>query len=305
MSTAKLRKWVKSVPVAVLLVGSLALAGCPADAPVTPDGELSGSINIIGSNTVVPITTLWAEEFMKMHPRVSIAVSGPGSGVGIAALINGTADISQSSRKMRPKEIDQARANGISPHRIVVALDALAVVVHPDNPVSELTKAQLSDIYTNKITNWKEVGGNDAPIVVISRDTASGTHVYFKEYVVQMKGLPTEDESLEYGPEVLFLPSTKGGVDEVARNPNAIFYSGLGYVTDGVKPIGIKKTDEDLAVRPSAATALDGTYPISRSLFFYTDGAPTGIIKAFIDYGLTPEGQEKVAEIGFVPLPAK
>lgn len=303
--TAKLRKWVKSVPVAVLLVGSLALAGCPADAPVAPDGELSGSMTIIGSNTVVPIITLMAEEFMEMHPQVTMAVSGPGSGVGIAAMIDGLADISMSSREMRPREIEQARANGINPHEIAVALDALAVVVHPDNPVSELTMAQISDIFTNTITNWKEVGGNDAPIVVLSRDTASGTHVYFKEAVVQMEDLPTEDETLEFGPDVLFLPSTKMGVDETARNPNAIFYPGLGYVTDDVKTIGVKMTDQDTAVWPSVATALDGTYPISRSLFLYTDGEPTGIIEAFIDYALSPEGQENVAEVGFVPLPEK
>lgn len=120
-----------------------------------------------------------------------------------------------------------------------------------------------------------------------------------------MEDLPTEDETLEFGPDVLFLPSTKMGVDETARNPNAIFYPGLGYVTDDVKTIGVKMTDQDTAVWPSVATALDGTYPISRSLFLYTDGEPTGIIKAFIDYALSPEGQKNVAEVGFVPLPEK
>jgi len=245
---------------------------------------------------------VWAEEFMKTHD-VSIAVSGPGSGVGIAALIDGTTDICQASRKMKSSEIEQAEANGVEPYEIQVATDALSVVVHPSNPVSVLTIAQLSAIYTNQITNWSEVGGNDAPIVVLSRDTNSGTHVFFKEHVVQMAGLPTEDKSLEYGSQVLFLPSTEEGVSEVARNANAIFYAGLGYVTSAVKAIAIKRTAEDPAVLPSVATALDGTYPISRPLLYYTDGEPEGMVKEFIDYCLSEEGQAKVIEVGYVPLP--
>jgi phosphate transport system substrate-binding protein len=265
-------------------------------------GHGGSSIKIIGSNTVTPLSSVWAEEFMKTHPDVRIAVSGPGSGVGIAALINGTTDICQASRTIKQSEIDQAEANGVDPYEIQVASDGLSVVVHPSNPVSELTIAQLSAIYTNQITNWEEVGGNDAPIVVLSRDTNSGTHVFFKEHVVQMLGLPTEDKSLEYGSGVLFLPSTQEGVDEVAQNPNAIFYPGLGYVTEEVKPMAIKRTASDPGVLPSAETVLDGTYPISRPLLYYTDGEPTGVIKDFIDYCLSSEGQEKVSEVGYVPL---
>lgn len=276
-----------------LLATSVALTGCGTEAT---------SIKIIGSNTVTPLTSVWAEEFMKTHPEVRIAVSGPGSGVGIAALIDGTTDIAQASRKMKAKEIDQAKANGVDPREIQVATDALSVVVHPDNPISELTIAQLSAIYTNQITNWKDVGGDDAPIVALSRDTNSGTHVFFKEHVVQMKGLPTEDRSLEYGSKVLLLASTKEGVSEVARNPKAIFYPGLGYVTDKVKPLGIKRTTDDAAVLPSVETALDGTYPVARPLLYYTDGEPDGTIKEFIDYCLSVEGQQKVTEVGYVPL---
>ena len=260
------------------------------------------SINIIGSNTVTPLSSVWAEEFMEAYPDVSIAVSGPGSGVGIAALINGTTDICQASRMIKQSEIDQAEANGVEPYEIPVATDALSVVVHPSNPVSELTVAQLSAIYTGEITNWNEVGGNDVEIVAIARDTNSGTHVFFKEQVVQMKGLPTEDKSLEYGGDVLLLPSTKEGVSQVAGNPNAIFYPGLGYVTEEVKPLAIKQTADSTGVLPSVQTALDGTYPIARPLLFYTDGEPTGVIKDFIDYCLSSEGQEKVLEVGYVPL---
>ena len=239
---------------------------------------------------------------MGVHPKVSIAVSGPGSGAGIAALINGTTDICQASRTIKQKEIDQAKANDIETYEIQVATDALSVVVNPANPVSELTIVQLSAIYTGKITNWKEVGGSDATIVVISRDTNSGTHVFFKEHVVQMKGLASEDKNLEYGPKVLFLPSTEEGVSETARNPNAIFYPGLGYVTDEVKPLAIKKTADDAGVLPSVATALDGTYPVARPLLYYTNGTPDGVIKTFIEYCLSAEGQAEVTEVGYVPL---
>lgn len=277
-------------------------AGCGQKAPEPPSSEISGSFKVIGSNTVTPLTTVWAEEFMKMNSKVNIAVSGPGSGVGIAALINGTTDIAQASRKMKAKEYDQAKENGVNPYEIQVATDALSVVVHPSNPISELTIAQISAIYTNEITNWKELGGSDKPIVAIARDTNSGTHVFFKEHVVQMQGLDTENKELEYGQKVLFLPSTEGGITEVAKNPNAIFYPGLGYLTDKIKPVAIKKTADDAAVLPSVETVLGGTYPVARPLLYYTNGEPAGVIKAFIDYCLSPDGQAKVAEAGYVPL---
>jgi phosphate transport system substrate-binding protein len=291
MGIKKARGWLL-LPLAVLLVTSVVLTGCAGGT----------SISIIGSNTVTPLSSVWAEEFMDASPEVSIAVSGPGSGVGIANLIDGTTDICQASREIKSSEIDQAHKKGVDPYEIQVATDALSVVVHPDNPISELTIGQLSAIYTNQVTNWQEVGGDDAPIVALSRDTNSGTHVFFKEHVVQMDGLATEDKSLEYGNKVLFLPSTQEGVSEVAKNTNAIFYPGLGYVTDKVKPLGIKRTSDDPAVLPSVATALDGTYPIARPLLYYTDGEPEGVIKDFIDYCLSPEGQEKVTEVGYVPL---
>lgn len=275
----------------------------PGDSTSTQ--TLSGSIKIIGSNTVTPLSSAWAEEFMKRHPQVHIAVSGPGSGAGIAALIDGTTDICQSSRLITQKEIERAREKGVNPYEIKIASDGLAVVVHPSNPISELTIAQLSGIYTGQITNWKEVGGKDAPIVALSRDTNSGTHVFFKEHVVQMEGLPTADKKLEYGPKVLFLPSTEAGIAEVSKNPNAIFYSGLGYVTKQVKVVAIRKTANDPAVLPSVETVLNNTYSISRPLLFYTNGAPAGLIKAFIDYCLSDEGQKKVTEIGYVPLQKK
>ena len=295
----------------IFLATSIVFTGCStasqtatntATSTVTATVTTSGSFKIIGSNTVTPLSAVWAEEFMAMNPSVVIAVSGPGSGAGIAALINGTTDICQASRKIKPTEIEQAQSVGINPYEIQVATDALSVIVHPSNPISELTIAQLSAIYTGNITNWNEVGGNDAEIVVLSRDTNSGTHVFFKEHVVQMAGLDTADKSLEYGSNVLLLPSTKEGVDEVEKNANAIFYPGLGYLTDKVKPLAIKSMADSTGVLPSLETALDGTYPIARPLLYYTDGEPMGTIKAYIDYCLSAEGQAKVIEVGYVPL---
>ena len=306
MYIRKSTKWF-TIPLLALMTAAMFIGGCGGDSPSTTTSangtELTGSFNIVGSNTVTPLTAVWAEEFMNINPKVNIAVSGPGSGAGIAALINGTTDICQASRAIRQKEIDQANGVGVEPYEIQVATDALSVVVHPSNPVSELTIVQLSAIYTGKITNWKEIGGNDTQIVAIARDTNSGTHVFFKEQVVQMKGLATEDKSLEYGSKILQLPSTEEGVSEVAKNPNAIFYPGLGYVNDEVKPLAIKKTADDAGVLPSVATALDGTYPIARPLLYYTKGEPTGAIKEFIDYCLSTVGQAKVTEVGYVPLP--
>ena len=307
------KKWL--IPLALVLVAVLVLAGCGTDATTTPTNtpttttptnttpSLSGSFKIIGSNTITPLSSIWAENFMKANSKVSIAVSGPGSGAGIAALIDGTTDICQASRAIKAAEITQANEKGVNPYEIQVATDALSVVVNPANPVNELTFVQLSAIYTNQIANWKELGGNDAPIVVFSRDNNSGTFAYFLEDVVQMPGLPTADKTLQYGGDVLMLPSTEQGISQVTGNANAIFYSGLGYINDSVKTIAVKKTASDTAVKPSVATALDGTYPISRPLFYYTDGAPTGVIKAYIDYCLSAEGQEEVLVAGFVPLP--
>ncbi len=190
----------------------------------------------------------------------------------------------------------------MNPYEIQVATDALSVVVNPSNPVTELTFTQLSAIYTNQITNWKELGGNDAPIVVFSRDSNSGTFAYFLEEVVQMAGMATADKTLQYGGKVLMLPSTEEGISQVASNPNAIFYSGLGYLNNTVKALGIKKTANDAAVKPSVETALNNTYPISRLLFYYTNGTPNGVIKAYIDYCLSVEGQQEVLTAGFVPL---
>ena len=288
------RRW--RLPVAWILVAVLAVPACAGG------GEPATSIQVKGSDTMVNLGSAWAEDYMAKHPEMSIAVTGGGSGTGIAALINKTADICQASREMRDKEYEQARSAGFEPKEFVVAQDALSVVVHPSNPVSELTIAQLSAIYTNRVTNWKELGGADTPIVAISRDTNSGTHVYFKEHMVQMAGLPTVDRSLEYGPDVLMVPSTKTAVDEVTANPNAIAYVGMGYVTDEVKAVAVRKDQDSPAVFPSLANVQNGTYALARPLYLYARGEPSGAAKDYIDWILGPEGQAIVQELDFIPV---
>ncbi len=254
-----------------------------------------------GSDTLVNLALAWAEEYRVVDPSVSIAVTGGGSGTGIASLINGTVDVANASRKMKDKEIEAAQENGIEPIEFTVAIDALAVVVNLENPVNKLSIDQLSDIYTGRITNWKEVGGNDATIILLSRETNSGTHVYFLEQVVR-KG-EKENEDI-FAPQTLLMPSSVGITSEVRRNVNSIGYDGFGYVDPHhEKMIAIARDDQSPYVMPSVEAGSDGSYPISRDLYMYTAGAPTDVIEEYLDWVMGPEGQKIVAELGFVPLP--
>jgi len=252
-----------------------------------------------GSDTMVNLALAWAEAYTAQHPEVRISVTGGGSGTGIAALINGTVDIANASRRMKPEEIERARANGIEPVEHVVAGDAIAVVVNPANPISALTIDQLSDIFTGQITRWNEVGGEDRPIVLLSRESNSGTYMYFLEHVVR-KG-EKGNQSL-FSPDALLMPSSEGISAEIRQNPNAIGYDGLGYVTPDQKVIAVARTAEGPYVAPSVETVNDGTYPIARLLYMYTCGQPKGVIKDYLDWILSEEGQRIVAELGFVPL---
>jgi phosphate transport system substrate-binding protein len=253
-----------------------------------------------GSDTIVNIALAWAEAYREVVPDVSIAVTGGGSGTGIASLINGTVDIANASRAMKESEIEEARANGFDPVEIVVAIDALAIILHPDNPVSQLTIDQLADIYTGRITNWKDVGGNDATIVLLSRETNSGTHVYFLEEVVRQG---SSDNSDIFAPQTILMPSSVGITSELRRNPNAIGYDGLGYVDPAHEKILAIAPDKDApAVYPSVETALAGDYPLSRNLFMYTAGEPTGLIAEYLTWILSSAGQTIVTRLGFVPL---
>lgn len=248
---------------------------------------------------MVNLALAWAEAYIGEHPELRISVTGGGSGTGIAALLNGTVDIANASREMKPEEIERAKANGIIPVEHVVARDAIAVVVNPSNPVTGLTMAQISDIYSGAITNWQQVGGENRPIVLLSRESNSGTHVYFLERVI--RSVPGRENAF-FSPETLLMPSSEGISSEIRQNPNAIGYDGLGYVTPDQKPLKVAETAAGPYVEPSIETVNAGTYPIARPLYMYTNGEPTGMIKEYLDWIVSDEGQAIVKELGFVPL---
>jgi phosphate transport system substrate-binding protein len=253
-----------------------------------------------GSDTIVNLALAWAEAYQVVNPNVSISVTGGGSGTGITALINKTVDIANASRQIKPEELAAAQAAGLNPQEFVIARDAIAVIVNPENPVSELTLEQLSKIYRGEINNWSEVGGEDRPIVRLSRETNSGTHVYFLEAVVRLGN--KEDKTI-FTANTLLLPSSEGIIAEVRDNPNAIGYDGLGYVTSEVKMVAISSLDTpDVYVLPSAATVSDNSYVISRNLYMYTQDVPTGVVKEYLDWILSPEAQQIVTDLGFVPV---
>jgi len=251
-----------------------------------------------GSDTIVNLALAWAESYQKDHPNIRISVTGGGSGTGIASLINGTVSIANASRAIKSEEIEAAKSNGIDPVETVIAKDAIAVIINPKNPVNELTLQQISDIYSGQITNWLQVGGEDRPIVKLSRETNSGTHVYFLEEVLRMG---QKDNKTLFSTDTLLLPSSEGITSEVRDNPNAIGYDGLGYVIPEVKVIGVAKISGQY-IMPSAATVNDGTYPIARDLYMYTNGDPSGEIKNYMDWILSPEAQQIVDDLGFVPI---
>ncbi len=257
------------------------------------------TVQIKGSDTMVNISQAWAEDFMKQHPGTSIAVTGGGSGNGITSLISSTCDIAEVSREMKESEIALARQKGVEPKKLVVALDGLAVVVHPSNPLSQLTIAQLADIYTGRVTNWKQVGGHDAKIVLLSREVNSGTHVYFKEHVLRHGNADAKEE---FSPQALLLPSSQAIVDEASQNPDAIGYFGMGYITKHLKVLKVAIDDKSPFYAPSIELIQNNTYPISRPLIMYTKGEPVGLTKTFVEYVLSPEGQKVVRRLDFVPI---
>jgi len=257
------------------------------------------SIQVKGSDTMVNLGQAWAEKYMEKNSTDFVAVTGGGSGTGLSSLISGTCDIAMSSRNIKEKEIALAKQKAINPNEIKVALDGLAVVVNLNNLITKLTLTQLADIFTGRISNWKELGGKDEKIVILSREVNSGTHVYFKEHVLR-KNDPNSKE--EFAPRALLLSSSQAIADEVAGNSAAIGYYGMGYISAKQKPIAVAKDETSEYEAPTIENVVNGKYPISRPLFIYTNGLPQGLVKKFVDFVLSKEGQDIVLATDFVPV---
>ena len=289
------------MPAQVVLASAL-LLGLLACGSATQPGDFAtggSSIQNKGSDTMVNLALAWAQTYGQLQPGVQVAVTGGGSGTGIAALINGTVDMANASREIKDEERQRALDSGVEPVEHVVAGDAIAIVVHPSNPVDGLTISQLSEIYSGQITNWQQVGGEDRPIVLLSRESNSGTHVFFLENVVRQG---QEGDDTLFSPDTLLMPSSEGISAEIRQNPNAIGYDGLGYVTHDQKVVAVAAQAGIEYVSPTTETARDGSYPIARLLYIYTAGQPQGAIQDYLAWIMGPEGQAIVQELGFVPL---
>jgi len=257
------------------------------------------SIQVKGSDTMVNLGQAWAEKYMEENPKEFIAVTGGGSGTGIAALINSSCEIAETSRSMKKEEIGLAQSKGVNPVEHIVALDGIAVVVNPNNPVSKLTLEQLRGIFMGTIKNWKEIGGEDKQIVILSREVNSGTHVFFKEHVLR-RGKEKGPE--EFAADALLMPSSQAIADEVANNSSAIGYYGMGYISPKQKVILVSKDEKSEYIYPSVDNVVKAVYPISRPLYIYTNGQPEGLAKKFLDFTLSKEGQDIVLKLDFVPI---
>ncbi len=296
-----MKKWM--VMLLCMMMATAVLSGCggqeePAnEAPATEtesvndntaDVDYGEMIEVRGSDTMVNLGQGWAEAFMDKHPEAMISVTGGGSGTGVAALINGTIDMAQVSRSMSEEELQQAADNGIDVHEIVGGRDGIAITVNVNNPVDTLSMSQVKAIYTGEITNWSEVDGEDMEIGLYSRDTSSGTYVFFREFVL--------DEE-DFSDDALLMPSTQAIVEGVIQDEGGIGYIGLGYLSDETKAVQISMEDGGEAFDPESSE-----YPVARPLFLYVAGEPTGVMKEYVDFILSDEGQEVVANVGFIPL---
>jgi phosphate transport system substrate-binding protein len=250
-------------------------------------------LKIKGSDTVLPLTQMEAEQYMKTNKSASIMVTGGGSGVGLAALENGTTDIAQASRSLKMDEKLKLKDKGKAFKEVIIAYDALAVIVHPSNKVTQLTREQLEGIYTGKITNWKQVGGTDMKIVVYSRETSSGTYEFFKEHVMGNKN---------FAGSALLMPATGAIVQSVSQTKGAIGYVGLAYLEKTIKPIKVSYNQGKTFVAPSVTAAKNKSYPISRPLYYYYLTSVEKTVSPFVKFVLSPAGQQLVLKTGYVPI---
>lgn len=252
------------------------------------------ALAVKGSDTMVLLGQRWAETYMKSNAAVTIQVTGGGSGTGVAALINGTTDICEASRPMKEKEKQDLEAKrGAKAVETAVAVDALAVYVNVANSVQEISMPQLAKIYRGETKSWKELGGPDRPIVLYGRENSSGTYGYFREHVLG---------DMDFAPQVQPLAGTGAVVNAVKGDEKGIGYGGIAYLA-GVRALKVKKDAGSGAIAPSLETAQDGSYPLSRFLYFYTAGEPTGAAKRFVEWVTGPEGQKVISDVGYYPLP--
>jgi phosphate transport system substrate-binding protein len=288
-----------------------ALCGCSARSnaggPALGAGGSSGGIQRsviqnIGSDTMVNVAQAWAEEYAAVEPAVSVEVSGGGSGTGIAALIEGTVDIANCSRRIEPEEMDEAiRNTGKTPHEFTVGYDALAVYVNNDNSLEQITLSQLAEVYGEKgtLTKWSQLGARlpqraKDSIIVVSRQSNAGTYFYFREMVLGKKR--------DFRLGTIDMLGSKDVVELVSRTPSAVGYSGMGYATPQVKTLRVSRQNGETAYAPTIENTLSGNYPIARPLFMYTLGEPDGRIRRYLDWILSDEGQAILARSGYVPL---
>jgi phosphate transport system substrate-binding protein len=293
---SKIKKCLEVVNISALLIVVVltTISGCTKRSGQSSRDERY--ITIKGSDTMVHLVSNWAEAFMQQNPGIEVSVTGGGSGTGIAALINGTTDICAASRRIKEQELRLVIQRNIHPNEIVVARDGIAVVVNPDNPITELTMDKLSKIFTGKDARWSDVGGPDEEIVVMSRESSSGTYVFFQEIVLKKQ---------DYMTDAKLLPATSAIIELVSNDKWAIGYVGLGYALaakDKVKMVGVKADDKSPAVLPSEQTVKSGEYPIARPLYFYLNGQSEGILKKFVDFCLSREGQKIVEQTGYVAV---
>ena len=293
---------IQNTALILILVLAINLTGCTLQLGQTQ--KINTSTNSIyienkGSDTMVNLALAWAEEYQSTNPKVSISLTGGGTGTGIAALIDRNVDIANASREIKAEEREAANQNNVHPLEHIVARDAIAIIVNPSNPINYLTLQQLSNIYSGRINNWSEVGGTNLPIVRLSRETNSGTHQYFLERVLR---LGEKGNSTLFSKDTLLIPSSQGITAEVSENPNAIGYDGLGYITPEVKMIAVSVNAETPYVLPSVESVDNNSYPIARNLFMYTDGLPSTEVIDYIRWIKSTEGQQVVVRLGFIPI---
>ena len=295
----------------ILLVSFLAIAAIMFVGCKKQEGEVKKTvISVKGSDTMVNLAQKWAEVYMQKNPNVSIQVTGGGSGTGVASLLNGTTDLANSSRELKSNEYETAKQKGVSPVVYEVALDGIALIVHPENKIDNLTVKQVSDIFSGKITNWKQLGGPDMKITLYGRENSSGTYEFFKDHVL---GKDESGKQIDYATSTQVLQGTAALGEAVARDVKGIGYGGVGYFAErnDVKILHIKKDENSLAISPVENNKVNyeviwsKDYSISRYLYCFTNGEAAGELKNYINFILSPEGQKLVESMEYIPLPHK